>query len=172
MLQLIEYHCPLLRNLKYSLNVSHYPTNLTRFPPGPPASQFFYEIPWTSLVLELNALGLIRGRDETVVKNVLDEAFRASLDHPPHVGMPGTGYQLQEGNFLLGVAPSRTLPGEQRLKWQMWTETLTALFGYTRAYPGYDFTFEIWLSPEVGPSNGYVIGTGFGIWRMRGGEEA
>ena len=145
---------------------------LTRFPPGPPPSQFFYDIPFTPLILELNTLGVIRNRDETIVQHVLDEAFRASLDRPPNVGLSQAGYQLQEGTFLLGVAPSRTLPGEQRLKWQMWTETLTGLFGYTRAYPGYDFTFEIWLFPEDGSVKSYVIGAGFAISRMRGGEEA
>ena len=167
-----EYRCPLLLNLKYFLSIYRHPTNFTRFPPGPPAHQFFYEIPGTDLTLELNALGIIRSRDENVVKNVLNEAFRASLDHPPLQAMSEAGYQRQEGSFLLGVAPSRTLPGEERIKWLMWTEALTGLLGYTRAYPGYDCTFEIWLLSQSDPSKSYVVGAGFAISRTGGGEEA
>ena len=86
--------------------------------------------------------------------------------------MSEAGYQRHEGSFLLGVTPSRTLPGEERIKWQMWTDALTGFFGYTRAYPGYDFTFEIWLFPQVGPSKSYVVGAGFAISRARGPKEA
>ena len=124
------------------------------------------------MTLELNSLGVIPRRDEGLVQYVLNKAFRASLDHPPLQPMSEAGYKLQEGNWLLGVVPSRTLPGEERIKWLMWTEALSGLLGYTRAYPGYDFTFEIWLSRPVGTSDGYVIGTGFAMSRVRGRTEA
>ena len=85
--------------------------------------------------------------------------------------MSEAGYQRQEGNFLLGVAPSRTLPGEERIRWLMWTEALTALLEYMRVYPGYDVTFEIWLLSKVEVGKSYVVGAGFAISRVRGWGE-
>ena len=79
--------------------------------------------------------------------------------------MTDTGYQIQIGSFLLGVTPSAEISGQERLTWGRWTDTLTGIFGYVEAYPGYDFAFDIWVSAEVGQSAGHVVGAGFGIKR-------
>lgn len=157
--------------LSDGLNASKYmtaSTGLSSFPPGPPPSRFTYAIFGSDLTLEINTLGLIRDRDESLVEKVLNDAFRASINpFRPSTGLPQAGYQLQEGRFLLGVAPSRTLPGEKRVTWGMWTEVLTGIHGYAEAYPGYDFSFDIWWTPQVGSSQGYVIGTGLAKTRRR-----
>ena len=120
------------------------------------------------MTLELSPLGLIRGRDESTVAKVLAESFRASLDpYRPEVAITEDGCQRQEGSFLLGVTPSARLPGEEPLTWGKWTDALAGIQGYVEAYPGYDFSFEIWLTPAVGHSQGYVIGAGFAMTRRR-----
>ena len=99
---------------------------------------------------------------------MLNEAFQASLDpYRPQVALSEDGYQKQDGNFLLGVTPSAEIPGEERLTWGRWTDALAGMHGYVEAYPGYDFTFDIWLTPEIGQSQGYVIGAGFAITRRK-----
>lgn len=120
------------------------------------------------MTLELSPLGLIRGRDENVVEQVLNKATQASLDpYRPLVAMSEDGYQLQDEGFLLGVTPSAEIPGEEHLTWGRWTDALAGIHGYVEAYPGYDLTFDIWVTPEVGQSKGYVVGTGFAITRRR-----
>ena len=86
----------------------------------------------------------------------------------PHEAMGDRGYQIHVQGFLLGVAPSSPAtkrPSERPLTWGMWTECLTGIHGYVEAYPGYDFSFDIWLTPSVGTSTGYVIGSGFALTR-------
>ena len=97
---------------------------------------------------------------------MLNEAFRASLvPYRPEVAISEDGYKLQEGAFLIGVTPSAVIPGEERLTWGLWSDVLLGMKGYTEAYPGFDFIFDIWLTPQVGHSKGYVIGAGFAITR-------
>lgn len=37
-----------------------------------------------------------------------------------------------------------------------------AMFSYVEAYPGYDFSYNIWWAPEgEGKSAEYVVGSGF-----------
>ena len=118
------------------------------------------------MTLELSALGHVRGRDEDVVQHVISEASRASLDpYRPQVVISEEGYYLQIGNFLLGVTPSAEVLKEERLTWGRWTDALTGIQGYVEAYPGYDLSFDIWVTPEVGQSEGYVVGTGFAFTR-------
>ena len=62
---------------------------------------------------------------------------------------------------MLSVLPSRRLPGQKPLSWGYWSEVVLALFEYVEAYPGYDFSYNIWWKSEDEPSQGYVIGTGF-----------
>lgn len=103
-----------------------------------------------------------------MVKQVLSEATHASLDpYRPQVAISEDGYQLQGKGFLLGVTPSAEIPGEEHLTWGGWTDALTGIHGYVEAYPGYDFTFDIWVTPAIGQSKGYVIGAGFAITRRR-----
>lgn len=98
----------------------------------------------------------------------MSEAIQASVNpYRPQTALSEDGYQLQHGGFLLGVTPSAQIPGEERLTWGMWTKALTGIHGYVEAYPGYDFSFEIWLIPAVGQSQGYVIGAGFALTRRR-----
>lgn len=47
----------------------------------------------------------------------------------------------------------------------MWSDVLSSIHEYVEAYPGYDFAFEVWFTPPVGASSGYVIGGGLGITR-------
>ncbi|KAL8731531.1 MAG: hypothetical protein Q9166_003377 [cf. Caloplaca sp. 2 TL-2023] len=54
--------------------------------------------------------------------------------------MPGHGYKLQEGGFLLSVSHS---VGQSALTWGMWTIVLTGMDGFVQAYPGYGFYFGI-----------------------------
>ena len=93
---------------------------------------------------------------------MLNEAFRAS-NRPfrPQTPMAMQGYQLQRDSFLLSVLPSKRLPGQKPLSWGYWSEVLLAMSEYVEAYPGYDFSFNIWWKPEDGESQGYVIGSGF-----------
>ena len=118
------------------------------------------------MTLELFALGHIQGRSEDMVQRVLREATRASL-HPyrPQVAISEKGYQLQFGSFLLGLTPSAETVGQERLTWGRWTDALTGIQGYVEAYSGYDLAFDIWVTPEVGQSAGYVVGAGFAITR-------
>ena len=120
--------------------------------------------------MDLSTLGLVRGRDETAVQQVLNDAFRASLvPFRPGEAMKDEGYKLNEGGFVLGVSPSSPAtrkPTEVPLTWGMWTECLAGIHGYVDAYPGYDFTFDIWWTPSIGTSvGGYVIGSGFAFTR-------
>ena len=139
------------------------------FPPGPPPSSIDYQVPGSELSIELSSLGLVRDRNERNVEHVLNDAFRASLiPFRPHEPIDDAGYKLYEGGFVLGVAPSspssrRT--GEKALTWGMWTECLAGIHGYVEAYPRYDFSFDIWLTPSIGGSQGYVIGSGFALTR-------
>ena len=139
------------------------------FPPGPPPSSIDYQIPGSDLTLELSSLGFIPGRNEAVVRTVLNDAFRASLiPFRPHQSMDEAGYKISEGGFVLGMSPSSAasrLPSQKPLTWGMWTESLVGLNGYVEAYPGYDFTFDIRFAPPVGPSVGYVIGSGVAFTR-------
>ena len=97
---------------------------------------------------------------------VLQDAFQASMSpYQPHVAISQAGYQVQEGSFLLGVTPSAQLPGEEPLRWGMWTDTIGGLYRYVKVYPGYDFQFDIRLTPPVGSSTGYVVGAGLAITR-------
>ena len=138
------------------------------FPPGPPPSPCYYALPDSDLTLELSSLGLIPGRNERVVAQVINEATQASSDpYRSQLAISDEGYQLQGGRFLLGVTPSAVVAGEERLTWGRWTDTLAGILDYVEAYPGYDFTFDIWVVPEVGQSEGYVIGGGFAITRRR-----
>ena len=119
--------------------------------------------------MELSSLGLVRGRDERVVERLLNDAFRASLmPFRPNLPIYAEGYKITEGNFNLVVSPSSPAtrqPGERELTWGMWTECLAGIHGYVEAYPGYDFSFDIWLTPSVGRSVGYVIGSGVAFTR-------
>ena len=120
--------------------------------------------------MELSPLGLVRGRDERVVETVLNDAFRASLvPFRPHEPINEEGWKIYEGGFVLGVSPSSRStqrPTEKRLTWGMWTECLAGIHGYVEAYPGYDFSFDIWFTPSIGTSvGGYVIGSGFAYTR-------
>ena len=109
----------------------------------------------------------MRGRDERLVEQVIGEAFRASLDpYRPLQSLPEDGYKLQIDYFALLVTPSKRLPGEETLTWGMWTEVLAALQGYVKAYPKYDFTFDVYLLPPVGGSHSYVIASGFAFTRV------
>ena len=141
------------------------------FPLGPPPSSIAYQIPGSDLTLELTSLGFVPGRDEGVVQTVLNNAFRASLiPFRPHQPMDDAGYKMFQGGFILSVSPSSPasrLPTEIPLTWGMCTESLVGLNGYVEAYPGYDFTFDIRFTPSVGPSLGYVIGSGFAFTRAR-----
>lgn len=65
------------------------------------------------------------------------------------------------------MTPSAEIPGDARLTWGGWTDALAGIYGYVEAYPGYDFAFDIWLTPEIGQNEGYVIGAGFAITRRR-----
>ena len=97
---------------------------------------------------------------------VLSDALQASLNpYRPWEPMPESGYQSQRGLFLLGVTPSAEVTGEERLTWGIWTDALAGMQGYVEAYPGYDFSFDIWVTPEVGQSTGYVVGAGFAMTR-------
>lgn len=133
------------------------------FPPGPPSDPFYYIIPDTDLAIHFAPLGLIPGRNETLVTNVLREAFYTSLDYRVTAKMPGHGYQLQEREFLLSVSHSA---GMHDLTWGMWTIILTAMTGYVHAYAGYDFMYEIECIPE-GQIRGHMIGAGFAMTRGR-----
>ena len=75
--------------------------------------------------------------------------------------MPGHGYQVQDQTFIVGVTHAA---GMQELTWGMWTNVLIAMTGYVKAYPCYDFLFEIRLL-EGEELEGFVIGAGFAITR-------
>lgn len=151
--------------------MQHFSTNApSSFPPGPPPVPFFYAIPGSDLTLELSALGLISGRNESEVDQVLNEAFQASLNpYRPEAVLPRAGYKLQHGSFLLGVTPraAAMIYGNERLTWGKWTDSLTGIHLYIEQYRGYDFLFEVLVTPEVGPSDPYVIGAGFAMTRGR-----
>ena len=142
---------------------------MVSFPPGPPPPSIDYQIPGSELSLELSSLGMVRDRDERVVEQMLNDAFRASLvPFRPHEPMTDEGYKIWQGGFVLGVAPtsaSARRPTERPLTWGMWTECLAGIHGYVEAYPKYDFSFDIWLTPNIGRSVGYVIGSGFALTR-------
>lgn len=63
------------------------------------------------------------------------------------------------------MQPSAVSPGEETLTWGRWTDALEGMGGYVVAYPGYDFSFRLWVVPDVGTSEGYVVGAGFAITR-------
>ena len=114
----------------------------------------------------MTALGQIPGRNESAVEEVINRAFTASIARPqPRIAIPQRGLHVQGKGFLLGVTPSRRLPGEELLTWGMWSDVLSSIHEYVEAYPGYDFAFEVWFVPPVGASSGYVIGGGLGITR-------
>ena len=103
-----------------------------------------------------------------MVEKVLNEATQASLNpYRPQATMPKDGYQTRDGSFLLGVTPSVEVPGQEPLTWGRWTGTLAGMYSYVETYPGYDFGFDIWVTPEVGRSQGYVVGAGFAMTRRR-----
>lgn len=81
--------------------------------------------------------------------------------------MPKDGYHTRDGSFLLGVTPSVEVSGQEPLTWGRWTGTLAGMSSYVGTYPGYDFSFDIWVTPEVGQSQGYVVGAGFAMTRRR-----
>ncbi|KAI4148871.1 MAG: hypothetical protein L6R39_002660 [Caloplaca ligustica] len=118
---------------------------------------FLYPIIDTDLAIVFNALGLIPRRNETLVKQVLFEATYDSLNYRINAKLPGTGYQLQVREFLLSVSHS---VGRRDLTWGMWTIVLRGMGEYVKAYPGYDFQFEVrkYQGWEI---EGYVIGAGF-----------
>ncbi|KAL8946730.1 MAG: hypothetical protein Q9222_006914 [Ikaeria aurantiellina] len=137
---------------------------LTAFPPGPPPARLFYPVPSaTNLMLEFSPLGLIPHRDESLVKSVILQALFDSLEQRVTAKMPGRGYMKQKGNFVVSVVHSA---GAALLTWGMWTSSLQCLEGYVRAYPGYDFQFEVRLV-EGEEIEGHVIGAGFAITRGR-----
>lgn len=115
-------------------------------------------------MLEFSPLGKNPHRNEDAVRQVLRDALYTSLDFRVTASLPGSGYKLQEGSFLLGVTHATYMPGMKRLTWGMWTIVLTSITGYAQAYPGYDFLFEIRLV-EVEEITDYVIGAGFAITR-------
>lgn len=84
-----------------------------------------------------------------------------SLDYRIGAKMPGQGYKVQEGNFLMTVNPA---VGVSELTWGMWTILLSGINGYVMAYPGFDFQFQIRKYKEEDIA-GYVIGTGFAMTR-------
>ncbi|KAL8905144.1 MAG: hypothetical protein Q9207_002803 [Kuettlingeria erythrocarpa] len=143
--------------------------NLTRggflrfgfFPPGPPEKKYLYIIPDTDLGIVFTALGQIPTRNEAIAKKVVLDAIHDSLDYRIVAKMPGQGYKVQQGNFLMSVSHSA---GASELTWGMWTILLSAINGYVMAYPGYDFQFEVRKYKED-DIEGYVIGAGFGITR-------
>ncbi|KAL8852069.1 MAG: hypothetical protein Q9221_002999 [Calogaya cf. arnoldii] len=145
--------CP----LQYK-SVSPPPTNTPSFPPGPPEDHYPYLLPSDpNLGIEFHPLGLVPHRNEALVKKVLLDAIHATLDKRVGAKMPGHGYQIQEGGFLLSVGHSM---GASELAWGMWTRILEGLEDYVKAYPGYDFQFQIrtWREEEL---RGRVIGAGF-----------
>ena len=115
----------------------------------------------------MTALGQIPGRNESAVEEDINRAFTASIARPqPRIAIPQRGLHVQGQGFLLGVTPSRRLPGEELLTWGMWSDVLSSIHEYVDAYPGYDFAFEVWFTPPDGAaSSGYVIGGGLGITR-------
>ena len=97
-----------------------------------------------------------------MVKEILNEAFRASVrPFRPQTPITMQGLLYHTEGFVLSVLPSRRLPGQKPLSWGYWSEVLLAMFEYVEAYPGYDFSYNIWWKPEDEASQGYVIGTGF-----------
>ena len=82
--------------------------------------------------------------------------------------MNDEGYKLTQGAFVLVVQPSSPASRQRHQKpltWGMWTECLAGLHSYVEAYPGYDLSFDIRLTPAIGSSAGYVIGSGFAFSR-------
>ncbi|KAL9002719.1 MAG: hypothetical protein Q9188_004372 [Gyalolechia gomerana] len=134
---------------------------LNAFPPGPPEAHYFYIIPDTDIAIEFSPLGLIPGRNETLVKEVFHEALLDSLNWRTTAKMSQQGYKLQVQNFLMGVTHT---VGVRELTWGMWTMVLAAMSGYVRAYSGYDFLFEVRLlrGQEVA---GLAIGAGVAMTR-------
>ena len=91
------------------------------------------------------------------MKQVLLAAIRAAINTKGNLIIPAPGYRLQEDDFLLSVTHT---VGMRKLTWHMWTRVLQALMDYVKAYPTWDFEFEIRLVPEES-FMGYVIGAGF-----------
>lgn len=54
--------------------------------------------------------------------------------------------------------------GMRELTWGMWTDVLVALGWYVRAYPGYDFLFEVRVL-RGWDLEGLAVGTGFIVTR-------
>ncbi|KAL8783076.1 MAG: hypothetical protein Q9213_004888 [Squamulea squamosa] len=130
---------------------------LSYFPPGPPEEHYLHPILDTDLAILFSPLGKITGRDETIVHQVFRVALYESLDFRTTAKLPGTGYHKQIQNFLLSVTHS---VGLRDLTWGMWTIYVRALDEYARAYPGYDFLFELkqYRGWEI---QGYQIAAGF-----------
>ncbi|KAL9029225.1 MAG: hypothetical protein Q9196_002506, partial [Gyalolechia fulgens] len=122
---------------------------------------YFYMIPDTDTVVEFSPLGRIPGRNETLVKEVIHEALHDSLSWRTAAKMPGQGYKLQARNFVMGVTHT---VGVRELTWGMWTTVLVAMGDYVRAYPGYDFLFEVRLLRGEDIA-GFDIGAGFAMTR-------
>ncbi|KAL9034342.1 MAG: hypothetical protein Q9180_005459 [Flavoplaca navasiana] len=116
-----------------------------RFPPGPPEDHYPYLIPNTDLGIEFHPLGLIPHRNEALVKKVLMDSIHDSLGYRVSAKMPGQGYWMQEGGFLLSVGHST---GASEFTWGMWTIVLTGL--------------NEWAEEELA---GKVIGAGFAKMR-------
>ncbi|KAL8920224.1 MAG: hypothetical protein Q9208_006389 [Pyrenodesmia sp. 3 TL-2023] len=132
------------------------------FPPGPPEKKYLYIVPNTNLGMVFTVLGQIPNRNEAIVKKTIQESIYESLNYRVVAKMPGQGYKLQEGNFLISVNHAA---GASELTWGMWTILLSGINGYVMAYPGYDFQFEIrkYSQEDI---VGYIIGAGFGVTRQ------
>ena len=77
------------------------------------------------------------------------------------------GTSCRKGGFLLVLHPSAVSPGEETLKWGRWTDALEGMGGHVEACPGYDFSFRLWVVPDVGTSERYVVGVGVAMTRRR-----
>ncbi|KAL8683008.1 MAG: hypothetical protein Q9186_001003 [Xanthomendoza sp. 1 TL-2023] len=137
---------------------NHPPPGLGTFPPGIPEDPFPYVIPDTDLAITFSPLGQPPDRNETTVKRLLMSCIQDSLSKRITAKIPVRGLQAQEGGFLLSVGHST---GAYDLTWGMWTIVLTAINGYVRAYPGYDFSFVVRRFRGDEDLEGYVIGAGF-----------
>ncbi|KAI4220552.1 MAG: hypothetical protein L6R36_007545, partial [Xanthoria steineri] len=116
------------------------PDSLQYFPPGPPEDHYLHILEDTDLGVEFFSIGRIPHRDEGAVKKVILDGIHETLRYRVNAKMPGHGWKLEEGGFLLSVGHAA---GQSELTWGMWTIVLTGMNGYVQAYPGYDFQFNI-----------------------------
>ena len=101
-------------------------------------------------------------RDEKQVALVMRAATAEIWTHDTNAPVPRANHVWHAGAVDMEMIPQAQLPdSDVVLTWRLWHMAITGVRGFTWAYPGLGFKFEIYFSKVVGTTKEeFYLGSG------------